>query len=168
MKYVRKLERFASTAIKNFKFTNSQGDTIQYSGEVSNGLPNGQGTGIFFDTSEESYTGTWINGVPNGYGTMKVSQPNGSKFVYTGQISNGQANGQGTLSFTQGPHKGDSYFGPFKNNNFHTEGMFLTVQCYEVQFLSKTQILTKPVLIFCIHKIHQKSLSLFFGRNMDF
>ena len=129
MKYVRKLERFASTAIKNFKFTNSQGDTIQYSGEVSNGLPNGQGTGIFFDTSEESYTGTWINGVPNGYGTMKVSQPNGSKFVYTGQISNGQANGQGTLSFTQGPHKGDSYFGPFKNNNFHTDGMFLTVQC---------------------------------------
>ena len=77
--------------------------------------------------------------------SMKVSQPNGSKFVYTGQISNGQANGQGTLSFTQGPHKGDSYFGPFKNNNFHTEGMFLTVQCYEVQFLSKTQSLTKPI-----------------------
>ena len=113
------------TAIKNFKFTNSQGDTIEYSGEVSNGLPNGQGTGIFFDTAEESYTGTWINGVPNGYGTMKVSQPNGSKFVYTGQISNGQANGQGTLSFTEGPYKGDSYFGPFKNNNFHTEGILL-------------------------------------------
>ena len=56
---------------------------------------------------------------------MKVSQPNGSKFVYTGQISNGQANGQGTLSFTEGPYKGDSYFGPFKNNNFHTEGTLL-------------------------------------------
>ena len=56
---------------------------------------------------------------------MKVSQPNGSKFVYTGQISNGQANGQGTLSFTEGPYKGDSYLGPFKNNNFHTEGSLL-------------------------------------------
>ena len=105
---------------KDFIFTNSQGDTIQYSGEVSNGLPNGQGKGIYFNTVEESYEGSWVNGVPNGYGTMTVNAK--GKFVYTGQIANGQANGQGTLIFTEGPLKGDSYFGPFKNNNFHTEG----------------------------------------------
>ena len=143
MKDVRKLERFASTAstVIDFKFTNSQGNTIQYSGEVSNGLPNGQGTGIFFDTDEEIYTGTWINGVPSGYGTMKVSQSNGSfYFVYTGQISNGQLNGQGTLSFTEGPYKGDSYSGPFKNNNFHTEGTFLTTHYVKRPILYKKWI----------------------------
>ena len=94
------------------------------------------------------------------FGSVTVTQPNQGTFVYTGTFLtkvnlldwisktpsllgpfvNGDANGNGTLVFIEGPLKGDSYVGPFKDNQFHTTGN-IKAQKYEQKVYLKNSCL---------------------------
>jgi hypothetical protein len=74
---------------------NSKGDSV-YKGEVSNGLPNGQGT--YTSSDGYKYVGEFKDGLRNGQGTS--TSPNGYKYV--GEFKDGFPNGQGTLTLPVG------------------------------------------------------------------
>ena len=79
-----------------------------YTGEVSSGVPNGQGTFTYPDGSK--YVGEFKDGkIVNGQGTY--THPDGSKYV--GEFKNDKKDGQG---FDTDPD-GSTYFGEFKNGN---------------------------------------------------
>ena len=90
----------------------------KYEGEITNGLPNGQGT----DTvpKGEKYVGSWKVGNRDGQGTLTWSD--GSKFV--GEFKNGKRNGQGTETFGKGKWKGDKYVGEYKDDNKNGQGTY--------------------------------------------
>ena len=78
----------------------------KYVGEISNGVPNGQGTYTFFEGHK--YVGEFKDGEMNGKGIFKWS--NGDRFE--GEFSNGFKNRKGTFYFFQYGRKG---IGEWKN-----------------------------------------------------
>ena len=82
-----------STSWKNSR--NLESDTV-YVGEVTNGVPNGQGTYTWADGRK--YVGEFRNGNFNGQGTY--THPDGDKYV--GEHKDGLPNGQGTYTFADG------------------------------------------------------------------
>ena len=110
-------------------------DGGQYIGELSNGLPNGQGT--WTTINDYKYIGTWKQGKRNGQGTK--TQADGSSYTgewkdnklngqgsityadggkYIGELSNALADGQGTYTFANG----DKYTGKFKAGDLNGQG----------------------------------------------
>ncbi|MDO4510238.1 MAG: protein kinase [Bacteroidales bacterium] len=86
------------------KFTDAEGETFTYTGEVENGKPNGQGTGIY---PYGNYTGEYKDGYRVGQGVFE-SKDGTNK--YEGTFAGDKYN-KGKLTFSDG-----SYFeGTFKN-----------------------------------------------------
>ena len=71
-------------------FINSKGAYIEYTGELRNGLPNGNGTGKFVKRSA-TYRGSWKNGLPHGKGRLDFA--NGD--WYQGSFENQEWTGDG-------------------------------------------------------------------------
>lgn len=71
-------------------------DGSKYTGDISNGHPNGSGIMLFADG--DSYSGDWLNGVRDGYGIYKWKE--GTK--YEGYFKEGLLHGEGIYSFTDG------------------------------------------------------------------
>ena len=71
-------------------------DTLDYVGEVKNGIREGEGVLRFVDG--RSYTGTFKNGVPHGSGTMTF--PSGLK--YQGKFKNAKSYEPGTFTLKDG------------------------------------------------------------------
>jgi len=112
-------------------------DNSIYSGEIRNGLADGQGTVTF--PNGLIYIGSFEKGEYHGYGTFSLDQ----KIIYQGQYQAGQYHGQGVLNLPSGESytgefkdgmmsgqgklvlkSGDSYEGEFKNSNFHGLGVY--------------------------------------------
>ena len=109
---------------------------ITYSGQISNGLPNGYGTikykdGTFIGYFEngllcksgmatwddgDHYVGEWENGEFNGYGIYCWAD--GGR--YQGDWVNGKINGYGERYFTYG----ERYFGNWENNMYNGYGEY--------------------------------------------
>lgn len=70
-----------------------------YTGEVSNGKPNGQGKWLFGDNDEEyywEYEGEFVDGIFNGKGRQIIKEVDkGYVWEYEGDFIEGQYNGQG-------------------------------------------------------------------------
>jgi hypothetical protein len=115
---------------------NLDSDTV-YVGEVTNGVPNGQGTYIF--PNGDKYVGETKDGLPNGHGTYTLSSgakyvgafkdgnfngqgtstwPNGQKYV--GEWKDSKKNGQGTYTWPNG----EKYVGAFKDGKSHGQGTY--------------------------------------------
>jgi len=87
---------------------------LKYEGEISNEVPNGQGTLTYPDG--EKYVGEYKDGKENGQGTFTF--PDGDKYV--GEFKDGNWNGQGTLTFPDG----GKYVGEFKDGDWDGQGTF--------------------------------------------
>jgi hypothetical protein len=85
-----------------------------YTGEVSNGVPDGEGTWTHPDG--DKYVGAFKNKMFHGQGIYTYA--NGSKYV--GEFENDEATGQGTYIHPDG----DKYVGAFKNMTFHGQGTY--------------------------------------------
>ncbi len=92
---------------------NSYFDRI-YFGEVSKGVPNGQGTITYPDGTK--YIGEFEDGRFNGQGTFTWEE--GTKYV--GEFKNGKMHGKGTHTFPDGA----KYVGEFKDDKWHGQGTF--------------------------------------------
>jgi len=77
----------------------------KYKGEISNGKPNGTGTGTY--PNGRKYVGDWKDGKLNGQGTLLSSD--GKK--YDGEWKDDKKHGQGTETYPNG----SKYVGEFKN-----------------------------------------------------
>ena len=66
-----------------------------YTGDVSNGVPHGQG--VFIHPDDHLYVGSWKNGVAHGQGTQRYSG-----LLFAGEYEDGNRNGQGTFIYTKG------------------------------------------------------------------
>lgn len=87
---------------KTFGHADSQ---PKYKGEISNGKPNGTGTGTY--PNGRKYVGDWKDGKLNGQGTLL--SPDGKK--YEGEWKDDKKHGQGTETYPNG----SKYIGEFKN-----------------------------------------------------
>ena len=87
---------------KTFGDTDTQ---PKYKGEISNGKPNGTGTGTY--PNGRKYVGDWKEGKLNGRGTLSLSD--GKK--YEGEWKDDKKHGQGTETYPNG----SKYVGEFKN-----------------------------------------------------
>mgnify|MGYP005830754605 CR=1 FL=1 len=67
-----------------------------YTGEVSKGVPNGQGTQTFPDLGQ--YVGQFKDGLPHGHGTLTTDSGN----TYVGEFKDGELHGQGTMNYASG------------------------------------------------------------------
>ena len=77
----------------------------KYKCEISNGKPNGTGTGTY--PNGRKYVGDWKDGKLNGQGTLL--SPDGKK--YEGEWKDDKKHGQGTETYPNG----SKYVGEFKN-----------------------------------------------------
>jgi hypothetical protein len=84
-----------------------------YSGEVLDGIPNGEGTWISPDGQQ--YVGQWQDGLWHGEGTHSAAD--GS--VNAGEYENGYRNGQSTWTHPDGRN----YVGEFREDQMHGEGV---------------------------------------------
>ena len=102
--------------VTNRSFTDMYGNTFTYTGQVSGGIPNGQGTGFWSDNeSDTTYTGTWKDGEPNGTGTETVNWYTEALWArYEGEFKDGLPNGTGTLTW----NSGEVQEGEWKDGNF--------------------------------------------------
>lgn len=84
------------SGVENVSFTNSViNETFVYSGEVRNGLPNGQGHAVYYETEGlPEYQGTWKNGLPNGFGEFLCCDG----FSYKGYWKDSIMAGNGTIN----------------------------------------------------------------------
>ncbi len=89
-------------------------DGSKYIGEMSNGIPHGQGTLTW--ASGNKYVGEWKDGNRHGQGTYTWT--NGDKYV--GQYQDGNRHGQGTYTWANG----DKYVGQYQDGKFHGQGTF--------------------------------------------
>lgn len=89
-------------------------DGGQYIGELSNGLPNGQGT--WTTINDYKYIGTWKQGKRNGQGTK--TQADG--ISYTGEWKDNKLNGQGTYTWPNG----DKYTGEWQDSKLNGQGTY--------------------------------------------
>ena len=74
-----------------------------------------------------TYTGEVSNGVPHGQGTL--NHPNGEKYV--GEFKDGNLHGKGTYTYGSGPNSGDIYVGEFKDDKFHGQGTYTYADGYK-------------------------------------
>lgn len=82
-------------------------DDAEYTGELKDGIPHGQGTMNY--PNGNVYSGNWYKGKKQGQGTM--TYPNGNK--YTGSWKKDIRIGQGTIYYSNGT----KFEGEFKGDN---------------------------------------------------
>ena len=105
------------TYVTDRSFKDSRSLTYIYTGEVSNGKPNGNGTGVYPGNGtnyDGTYKGAWKDGNRNGYGTHEWTV--GDK--YEGNWLNDNKNGTGTYTW----RNGDKYVGEWRNDLKHGTG----------------------------------------------
>ena len=83
-----------------------------YTGELVDGIPNGQGLCTSPDGSK--YVGEWRDGTPDGYGNMIL--PDGTNYI--GTFRNWFYHGHGTLTYD-----GYKYVGEWKDDEQHGYGV---------------------------------------------
>jgi len=83
-----------------------------YTGEVTNGVPNGEG--IWKILGVGWYSGGFKNGELHGTGIQEYVD--GTR--YAGEYKNNTRSGQGWFMFGSGDFKGVSFIGEFKNDGF--------------------------------------------------
>lgn len=88
-------------------------DGANYTGEIKNGSPHGQGAVTW--TDGRTYTGEWKNGKRNGFG--KAIYLDGS--MYTGDWKNEKPEGYGSFAWPSG----DKFFGHFLDGKRHGQGV---------------------------------------------
>ena len=85
--------------VQNFAFTNTINgidESFIYTGEIKNGVPNGQGKGVYYEyTYPATYEGSWKDGLPNGYG--EIINSNGVS--YKGSWKDSFTTQNGTFQF---------------------------------------------------------------------
>lgn len=96
------------------KFVDIDGDTYEYTGDLVNGKPHGQGVAIYEDGAK--YVGGFANGRKSGKGTQ--TWPSGSK--YTGDWADDYQNGQGVNVFPSGAR----YEGGVRHAKMHGYGRY--------------------------------------------
>ena len=87
----------------------------KYSGEIQNGLPNGQGIIAYPDG--DKYEGQLKNGRLNGQGIYTFNDGG----IYVGQWKDSQIHGQGTLNWSDGR----KYEGKWKDGTWNGQGTFI-------------------------------------------
>ena len=75
---------------------------------------------ITIDWEEGTYTGEVSNNVPNGEGTYTFDD--GDKYV--GEYKDDKKHGQGTYTFASKENLGDTYVGGWKDNKKHGQGTY--------------------------------------------
>ena len=88
-----------------------------YTGEVSNGVANGQGTITF--SNGDLYVGEFKNGKQHGQGAYFMSS---GEIGYVGDFKNGFRHGQGSYILYTGEFAGDTYVGEWKNDKYNGQG----------------------------------------------
>ena len=91
-------------------------EQVKYIGQISEGVPNGQGT-IIYPNGVLKYEGEFLDGLPNGIGTETMSDRK-----YTGGWKGGIRHGQGTLTYGKGKWEGRKYVGEYKDDKQHGQG----------------------------------------------
>ena len=81
--------------MENFPFTNAVNESFIYTGGMSNGSPNGQGKGVYYE-DDLVYEGSWKDGQPDGYGKVVHSK---SAFSYQGNWKDSTWTQSGTFQF---------------------------------------------------------------------
>ena len=89
--------------------------TLQYEGDVTNGVPNGKGIQYYVDWTV-AYEGSFINGLRSGYG--ESFRPDGSLW-YKGHHEEGKRTGDGEWYTSQGDLR---FVGSFLNDKLNGEG----------------------------------------------
>lgn len=125
-----------SGAIENYQVDD---DTFYYEGQLSNGIPEGYGTGMMLEYTDTQFVGTWENGAPAvgflftndpsfgftgfcgyAYGTLsgysKITLPTGE--IYHGNWENGVMSGYGEFHMPDGSY----YKGELENNAMNGYG----------------------------------------------
>lgn len=93
-------------------FTDINGESFAYEGDLEQALPEGKGTAIY--VNGDRYEGEWQGGIRTGLGTLEKA--NGD--VYEGMWKFGHPEGKGTQKFANG----DDYSGDWKAGLFHGRG----------------------------------------------
>lgn len=96
-------------------FSNANGNTIHYLGEIKNGKANGGGVGIW-DTGS-IYKGDWKNNLRHGEGVFEWTD--GQK--YEGDFKNDIRTGEGKYFWPNG----EKYVGEFENNQINGQGKLI-------------------------------------------
>lgn len=96
------------------QFIDIDGDAFEYSGDLVDGKPHGQGVAVWEDGSR--YVGRFVNGRMSGKGTK--TWPSGSK--YTGDWANDYQNGEGVNVFPSGAR----YEGSVRQAKMHGYGRY--------------------------------------------
>jgi hypothetical protein len=96
----------AKTAYGKLDFETAKGVDVHYFGEISNGMANGFGIGVF--GSKSIYEGEWQNNLR--HGTGKYVWANGD--IYEGTFNEGKREGEGTYAFASG----EKYVGQWQND----------------------------------------------------
>lgn len=111
-----------------FEGTNSDGNSLIYTGEFEAGLRSGNGTTqrSFVDDEwlEQTYEGEWANDKYNGQGKGTNTYANGDVAVWEGEWVDGDFNGYGTwnITFADDELLETTYEGDWANNNFNGQG----------------------------------------------
>lgn len=97
-------------------------DDFTYTGEWSNGAPNGQGKAVF--ENGFVYEGEWKDGAKNGYGIESGYDENGNIFwTYVGEFKDHNQNGYGTQTdYYENGNVRLSYKGDFKDGSKNGQG----------------------------------------------
>jgi hypothetical protein len=88
-----------------------------YNGYFEYTKPYGQGNAIINYKNGDEYSGNVTNGIPNGEGTMRYK--NGD--VYSGNVVNGERNGVGTMTYKFNNDTCKNYTGNWKNDKPNDE-----------------------------------------------
>lgn len=94
--------------------------TFIYSGQLTNGKPDGYGTAVFTDESFDGnvYKGDWVDGLMEGYGVW--TEDGG---YYSGEFKKGMMNGEATMVFPKRDEPYKSYVGEVENDFYHGHGI---------------------------------------------
>ena len=90
----------------------------KYSGEVSDDIPNGQGTIIWPDGDQ--YVGGFVDGMFDGQGTYTHGEGDSYGNIYVGEFKEDMMHGQGVFTFNDG----DEYAGEFADDKFNGHGTY--------------------------------------------
>lgn len=82
--------------VTDMEYTLSDGHTVSYTGQWKDGMPDGQGRGVY--TSGDVYEGQWEKGEESGQGIYTWADGH----VYEGEFANNARNGQGVMTWAGG------------------------------------------------------------------
>jgi hypothetical protein len=104
--------------VTDMSYTDKSGTKYKYTGDIRNGIPNGNGTGLtnLPDGYTNTYEGQWKDGLHHGFGEKYWSHKDFT--FYIGYWRNGLKHGTGIFTFANG----DTYTGTYVDGKGHTNG----------------------------------------------